>query len=132
MRCLLILQENLNMMRKLIYVLIASCISLIAVHDAHEISAGHNQEKITSISNFYISEVSHEQSPARPSNINVPSPVRTIQANRTKTITRFQSFCNETIQKSLFSFICENKAHLLPLGFTDLSDHFISLCRLVI
>lgn len=122
------------MIRKLIYVLIASCISFFAVHDAEEFTVEYNQEQITSVSNFYISEVSHEQTPARPSNINVPSPIRTTQANRTSTITRFQSLSgrSDTTHKSLFSFVSHNKAHLLPFGFTDLSDHFISLCRLVI
>ena len=122
------------MIRKLIYVLIASCISYIAVHDDKEFTVEHNPEQITSVSNYYLSEFSHEQTAARPTNINVPSPVRTIQANRTKTLTRFQSFCgrSDTIQKRLFSFVCYKKANLLPFGFTDLSDHFISLCRLVI
>lgn len=130
------------MIRKLVYVLIALCISFFAMHDAKghaaadavDFAAQQEQVLVASLTDFYISEVSHEQTPARPSNISVPVPARTIQANRTSNTSRINSLCgkSDVSQKRLYSYVYNNEAFLLPFGFTDLSDHFHSLRKLII
>lgn len=130
------------MIRKLVYVLIALCISFFVMHDAKghaaadavDFDAQQEQVLVASLTDFYISEVSHEQTPARPSNISVPVPARTIQANRTSNTNRTNQFCGKSdiSQKRLYSYFVDNEACLLPFGFTDLSDHFHSLRKLII
>ena len=152
------------MIRKLTYVLIALCISFFAMHIADGAVAGiaqvvatydsasyaeqcaqKEQLQTAALSDCYISEVAPKQTAARPSNVSVPSPARTIQANGTfnsgstqangtssSNRTTALSVKSETAQKRLYSIVTDNKARLLPFGFTDLSDHFLSLCKLII
>ena len=152
------------MIRKLTYVLVALCVSFFARHIADGAVAGiaqavaaydsatyaeqcaqQNQLQTASLSDYYISEVAPKQTAARPSNVSVPSPARTIQANGTfssgstrangtssSNRTTALSVKSETAQKRLYSIVTDNKARLLPFGFTDLSDHFLSLCKLII
>ena len=149
------------MIRKLTYVLIALCVSFFAMHIADGAVANHaqtgdawdaatlvgHQDQLSdaSLTDFYISEVAPKQTPARPSNLSVPNPARTIQANgtlrtgsfqahRTSNSNRTTALCgkSESSQKRLYSIVKDNKASLLPFGFTDLSDHFLSLCKLII
>ena len=150
-----------DMIRKLTYVLIALCVSFFAMHIANGAVAdlaqtrdawdgatleGH-QDKLSdaSLTDFCISEVAPKQTPARPSNVSVPNPARTIQANGTlrtgssqaggtSNSNRTTALCgkSESAQKRLYSIVTDNKARLLPFGFTDLSDHFLSLCKLII
>ena len=149
------------MIRKLTYVLVALCISFFAMHiadgavanlaqtgdawDAASLLRHQDQSSETTLTDFYISEVAPKQTPARPSNVSVPNPARTIQANGTlrtgspqaggtSNSNRITALCgkSETSQKRLYSIVTDNKARLLPFGFTDLSDHFLSLCKLII
>ena len=152
------------MIRKLTYVLVALCVSFFAMHIADGAVAGiaqavaaydsatyaeqcaqQNQLQTASLSDYYISEVAPKQTAARPSNVSVPSPARTIQANGTLRTgspqtggtsntnrTTALSGKSESSQKRLYSIVTDNKARLLPFGFTDLSDHFFSLCKLII
>ena len=146
------------MIRKLTYVLIALCVSFFAMHiadgavanpaqtwDAATLVGHQDQLSDASLTDFYISEVAPKQTPARPSNVSVPNPARTIQANGTlrtgspqaggtSNSNRITALCgkSETSQKRLYSIVTDNKARLLPFGFTDRSDHFLSLCKLII
>ena len=149
------------MIRKLTYVLIALCVSFFAMHiakgavatlaqtkdawDAGTLVGYQDQLSDASLSDFYISEVAPKQTAARPSNVSVPNPARTIQsngtlrtgspqANRTSNSNRTTALCckSESSQKRLYSIVTDNKARLIPFGFTDLSDHFFSLCKLII
>ena len=152
------------MIRKLTYGLIALCVSFFAIHIAdgavasiaHAVAiydsasyadqcAQKEQLQTAALSDCYISEVAPKQTAARPSNVSVPSPARTIQANRifrtgsiqangASSSNRTTALCgkSESSQKRLYSIVTDNKARLLPFGFTDLSDHFFSLCKLII
>ena len=149
------------MIRKLTYVFVAVCISLFAMHVANDATAnlaktesawdtasqvGHqDQLSEAALTDFYISEVSPKQTAARPLNVSVPSPARTIQANgtvrtgstqtgRTGSSNRTGALCGKSdiSQKRICSVVSDNEARLLPFGFTDLSDHFLSLCKLII
>ena len=127
---------------------VAGIAQAVAAYDSAtyaEQCAQQEQLQTASLSDYYISEVAPKQTAARPSNVSVPSPARTIQANGTLRTgspqtggtsntnrTTALSGKSESSQKRLYSIVTDNKARLLPFGFTDLSDHFFSLCKLII
>lgn len=123
------------MKKTLIYSILTLCISLLIMHDQKYIipESGTTQSSYTEYTDYCISEFSHEQSPARPSNIAVPSIARTAQGNRSnESSSSFNHACRtENSLSHVFLTIKRQKA-LLPSGYTDISTFFISLCKLLI
>ena len=120
------------MKKTLIYAILTLCISFMTMHDQKSIV----QESGTSYSSYTeycISEFSHEQSPARPSNIAVPSIASTVQRNRrTASSSTFNHACRTEHSLAHGFYIISRQKALLSTGYTDISAFFISLCKLLI
>lgn len=123
------------MKKTLIYAILTLCISFLTMHDQKYIIKENvtAHSTYTEYSDYCISEFSHEQSPARPSNIAVPSIARTVQGNRSnESSSTFSLACRtDNSPARRFHIISRQKA-LLSSGYTDISAFFISLCKLII
>ncbi|MBQ3207686.1 MAG: hypothetical protein IJB38_06765 [Bacteroidales bacterium] len=123
------------MKKTLIYAILTLCISFLTMHDQKYIipESGTTQSSYTEYTDYCISEFSHKQCPARPSNIAVPSIARTVQGNRSnESSSSFNHACRtDNSPARRFHIISRQKA-LLSSGYTDISAFFISLCKLII
>lgn len=122
------------MKRNLIITFILCCISLMTMH-----SADHTQESdqisatIATPSEFTITEYTHEHSASRPTNITVPSIVRT-SAGRSNPNTggNFNFSSQEARTQSIIALSGCLRSNLLSCGYSDSGSLFISLGKLII
>ena len=120
------------MKKTLIYAILTLCISFMTMHDQKSI-VPEGGTSYSSYTEYCISEFSHEQSPARPSNIAVPSIARTIQGNRNSdSSSSFNLACRTENSLAHGFYIISRQKALLSTGYTDISAFFISLCKLLI
>ena len=116
--------------------LLLLCISFLAMHDAsvqHEVT---DLEEISfAISDYTLSEYSHEQSASRPTNISVPSFVRTGSASRHSSNSSgggLAGLKSENQPLSRLETLKHLNTPLLSAGFSDSRSILLSLCRLLI
>ena len=127
--------DHINMKMTLIYAILTLCISFLTMHDQKYIipESGTTQSSYTEYTDYCISEFSHKQCPARPSNIAVPSIARTVQANRNnESSSTFSLACRTEHSLAHVFFTIRRQKALLSSGYTDISAFFISLCKLII
>ena len=132
--------QNFNifaaMKRKLLYILILFCVSLLGVQrfDVKEDTNISPTQEYLNTSEYSITEYTHEQSATRPTNVQVPSVSRTNSAHRSNNVNSPTGFAlksdlNSHNYSRALKYLNSN---ILTAGFRDSSSYFKSLCRLII
>lgn len=122
------------MKRNLIITFILCCISLMTMH-----SADHSQEfdqistTIATPSVFTITEYTHEHSASRPTNITVPSIVRTSAGRSNPNTGGNSNFSSQEARtQSIIALSGCLRSNLLSCGYSNSGSLFISLGKLII
>ena len=124
------------MKRKLLYILILFCVSLLG---SQRLDIGDNSDIIETLdylnaSEYTITEYIHEQCATRPTNVQVPSMTRTTTTHRgqnsnSNTNSAYKSDINVQNYGCVLDYA---NSQVLISGFSDSCAYFISLCRLII
>ena len=124
------------MKRKLLYILILFCVSLLGVQRFNikeDTNICPTQEYLNT-SEYSITEYTHEQSATRPTNVHVPSITRTTTAHRSHNHnSNYNSAYRYDINAPLnFGALNYSASQALISGYSDSGSYFDSLCRLLI
>lgn len=126
----------MDMRKNLIYMILLLCISFLTMHDVSVQHMEKGSEEISfTVSDYTLSEYSHEQSASRPTNISVPSFVRTGSAGRNSSNSSGNGLCGLKSENQPLSWLEALKylnTPLLTAGFSDSRSFLLSLCRLII
>lgn len=116
--------------------LLLLCISFLTMHDVSVQHVDADLEEISFvISDYTLSEYSHEQSASRPTNISVPSFVRTGSAGRHSSNSSGSTLAGLKSENQSVSWLVALRylnTSLLAAGFSDSRSILLSLCRLLI
>lgn len=126
------------MKKNLFYMLLFLCISFLTMHDVsvqHEHAETDFDEISFVVSDYTLSEFSHEQSASRPTNISVPTFVRTASASRYNSNSSGNGQTCLKAESMTLSWLkslkyLEYSFH--SSGFSDSRRFLLSLCRLTI
>lgn len=127
------------MRKKLLYLLILFCVSLVGAQsfDIDEQADIYADEIIhENLKQFEcsISEYTHEQSATRPTNVQVPSITRTASAHRSHSSNSQSNsaYRSDLNAQFILSALNYSESQILISGFIDPGSYFKSLCRLLI
>ena len=127
------------MIKRILYVLILTCVSLIGaqgfdIMSDSEIQTSESLQENLCLSECKITEQTHEQCATRPTNVQVPSITRTSTAHRSQNSNSHTSSAYKA-DINAHNYTCAlnySDSRSLISGFTDSSTYFKSLCRLLI
>lgn len=128
------------MRKSLLYLLILSCVSLVAtqridIEDSSFVDPCETTEEDIREFQYSITEYTHEQSATRPTNVQVPGLSRTNSAHRGGNNGYSPTEFPLKSDLHLHNYPCALKylnSNILTAGFIDSSSYFKSLCRLLI